>query len=250
MQSLRTLLTRPTAPAADAARQPVRRRRLWRFVPIRRLTERHRPGILKHLLGLDERDRYLRFGYPASDERIVAFVKALDFQRDELFGIFNRRLQLVATSQLARLEVDQIGWDLPADDAVPAEPEPMIEFAVSVSRHARGRGYGERLFAHAARHARNLGVHRMMIHALSENTAMLWIARKAGARVQREGGESEAWLELPPHSVASQVEELIADRVSALNYRLKQQARQIGWALTLVSEVRRLYARRRVIASQ
>jgi GNAT superfamily N-acetyltransferase len=250
MSSLRSFLSRPVAPAADDAQKPVRRRRLWRFVPIRRLTERHRSGILRHLLGLDARDRYLRFGYPASDERIVAFVQALDFQRDELFGIFNRKLQLVATSQLAWLEVDRIGWDLPADDAPPAPPEPMIEFAVSVSRHTRGRGYGDRLFAHAARHARNQGVHRMMIHALSENTAMLWIARKAGARVQRDGGESQAWLELPPHSVASQVEELIADRYSALNYRLKQQARQIGWALTLVSEVRRLYARRRVIASQ
>jgi GNAT superfamily N-acetyltransferase len=250
MLSLRSFLSRPAAPVADDAQKPVRRRRLWRFVPIRRLTERHRSGILRHLLGLDARDRYLRFGYPASDERIVAFVQALDFQRDELFGIFNRKLQLVATSQLAWLEVDRIGWDLPADDAPPAPPEPMIEFAVSVSRHTRGRGYGDRLFAHAARHARNQGVHRMMIHALSENTAMLWIARKAGARVQRDGGESQAWLELPPQSVASQVEELIADRYSALNYRLKQQARQIGWALTLVSEVRRLYARRRVIASQ
>lgn len=249
MLSLRSLLSRAATPAADPALPVRHRRRLWRFVPIRRLTERHRPGILKHLLGLDERDRYLRFGYPASDERICAFVQALDFQRDELFGIFNRRLQLVATSQLARLEVDMIGWDLP-DGADAPEPEPMIEFAVSVSRHARGRGYGERLFAHAARHARNQGVLRLMIHALSENAAMLWIARKAGARVQREGGESEAWLELPPLSMASQVEELIADRASALNYRLKQQARQIGWALTLVGEVRRLYARRRIIASQ
>ncbi|RZS47395.1 GNAT family N-acetyltransferase [Sphaerotilus mobilis] len=248
MSFFRSLLTgRTEAPRPTV---PARRRRLWRFVPIRRLTERHRPGVLKHLLALDGHDRYLRFGYTASDERIVAFVGAIDFQRNELFGIFNRRLQLVATSQLARLEAEALGWDVPADDVMPPAPEPMIEFAVSVSRHVRGRGYGERLFAHAARHARNQGVHRLMIHALSENTAMLSIARKAGARVQREGGESEAWLALPPHSVASQVEELIADRLSALNYRLKQQARQIGWALTLVTEVRRLYARRRVIASQ
>jgi hypothetical protein len=36
-------------------------------------------------------DRYLRFGYPANDEQIRRYVDQLNFDRDELFGIFNRR---------------------------------------------------------------------------------------------------------------------------------------------------------------
>ena len=82
-------------------------------MPIRRLTERHRPGILKHLLGLTDRDRYLRFGYPASDERIRHYVAELDFQRDELFGIFNRRLELVArVDDFDELRVQlRVVWD-------------------------------------------------------------------------------------------------------------------------------------------
>ena len=45
-------------------------------------------------------------------------------------------------------------------------------------------------------HARNRGVQTLFIHALSENTAMLRIARNAGATVERDGPESEAWLRL------------------------------------------------------
>jgi hypothetical protein len=73
----------------------------WSWVPIRSLAPRHRPRIATHLLQLDEHDRYLRFGYPASDEQIVKYVDALDFERDELFGIFNRRLDLIAMAHLA-----------------------------------------------------------------------------------------------------------------------------------------------------
>ena len=39
-------------------------------MPIRSLAERHRARIETHLLQLDERDRYLRFGYSAGDEQI------------------------------------------------------------------------------------------------------------------------------------------------------------------------------------
>ena len=74
----------------------------------------------------------------------------------------------------------------------------MAEFAVSVSNSARGRGYGRRLFAHAGMHARNRQVDRLFIHALSENDVMLGIARKAGARVEQIGSESEAYLRLLP----------------------------------------------------
>ena len=111
------------------------------------------------------------------------------------------------------------------EGAEPAEGDPngaMVEFAVSVRGTARGRGYGARLFAHAVRHARNRSIDRLMIHALSENTAMLRIARHAGAEVRRDGGEAEAWLQLPPHSLASRLEEVLADRASALNYRLTE----------------------------
>jgi RimJ/RimL family protein N-acetyltransferase len=96
-----------------------------------------------------------------------------------------------------------------------------------VAKASRGRGYGDRLFDHAALHARNRGIDRLLVHALSENTAMLRIARNAGARIERDGPESQAWVRLAPESLASHVEALVEDTAADLDYRLKRQAQRI-----------------------
>ena len=111
------------------------------WIPIRSLSPRHKPRILKHLRSLKPEDRYLRFGYPATDEQIERYVLSLKFERDEIFGVFNRRLELVAMAHLA-FSVDP-QWATCA------------EFGVSVASHQRGKGLGARLFKHAVMHARN-----------------------------------------------------------------------------------------------
>ena len=47
------------------------------MVPIRTLAPNHRSRILAHLLALDEHDRYLRFGYTATDEQVERYVTCL-----------------------------------------------------------------------------------------------------------------------------------------------------------------------------
>jgi GNAT superfamily N-acetyltransferase len=195
------------------------------MVPIRSLGPSHRERIAGHLLSLDEHDRYLRFGYAASDEQIRRYVDGLDFERDDIFGIYNRRLELIAMAHLAF--------------SVNPDCASCSEFGVSVLGQARGRGYGGRLFDRAVMHARNEGVTMMFIHALSENTAMLKIARKAGATVQRDGSESEAYLTLPAATLDSRVSEMVEDRFAEVDYRLKVQAKQFWDFLTSVQEVRR-----------
>ncbi len=184
----------------------------YRWIPVRPLGPRHRPRIERHLLGLDTQDRYWRFGYNASDERIHLYVRDLDFDRDELFGVFNRRLEIVAMAHLAY-------GPAPLGDAAPE-----AEFAVSVQARSRGRGYGMRLFERAIMHARNRGIGSLMIHALSENATMLHLARKAGATVQRHGSEAEARLALPPEDWSSRLDEVVQTHAAELNYRFKAQA--------------------------
>jgi ribosomal protein S18 acetylase RimI-like enzyme len=195
-------------PPASASESPS-------WVPIRSLAPRHRDRITRHLLELPERDRYLRFGYMASDGQIAQYVQQLDFDRDEVLGIFNRRLRLLAMAHLAYMP-DERGL-----------PNTCAEFGVSVAANARGRGYGKRLFELASLHARNRGVQTLLIHALSENTPMLRIARQAGAEVLREGGESQAVLKLPADTLASQVEQIVETGAAEWDYRFKQQAHRM-----------------------
>jgi GNAT superfamily N-acetyltransferase len=193
-------------------------------VPIRSLGPRHRERIARHLLALDENDRYLRFGYAASDEQIRRYVDGLDFERDEIFGIYNRKLELIAMAHLA--------FSRSTDASACAE------FGVSVLSKVRGRGYGTRLFERAVMHARNEGVDLLFVHALSENTAMLKIARNAGATLERAGSETEAHLRLPPATLDSRVSELALEQLAQSDYRLKAQALSFWNFLAGVQEVR------------
>lgn len=193
-------------------------------VPIRSLDSGHRDQMLAHLLALEQADRYLRFGYAASDEQIRRYVDQIAFDRDVLFGIFNRRLHLIAMAHLAF--------------SVDPQLRTCAEFGVSVAKASRGKGYGSRLFERAVVHARNEGVSQLFIHALSENTAMLKIARNAGAVLERAGSETEAHLRLPPADFDSRVSELLSEQVALTDYHLKAQAKQFWGLIGMLQEIR------------
>lgn len=183
------------------------------FTPIRSLGPGHRPRITRHLLALDAHDRYLRFGYPASDEQVLHYVEALDFDRDDVFGIYNRRLELLAMAHLACAQHTTF--------------ERCAEFGVTVLHRARGRGYGSRLFERAVMHARNLGVDVLFIHALTENTPMLNIAQNAGAVLEQDGPETDAYLRLPPPNLDTRLSEMVQEKWARTNYSLKAKARAL-----------------------
>jgi GNAT superfamily N-acetyltransferase len=182
------------------------------LVPIRSLGPNHRGRICQHLISLDENDRYLRFGYAAQESHIRRYVDTLNFERDEVFGIYNRKLLLIAVAHLAYLDV--------------ADQANCVEFGVSVLPHARARGYGARLFDRATMHASNDGISRMFIHALSVNGPMLNIVRKAGATVVRDGAESQAQLLLAPSTLDTHVTEMLSEQIALTDYHLKVRAKQ------------------------
>ena len=194
------------------------------LIPIATLGVEHMPQILQHLLALSEHDRYLRFGYTATDEHIQRYVAGLKFERDEIYGIFNKELQIIAMAHLALMKG--------------AERVSSSEFGVSVSANARGRGYGARLFERAVIHSRNEKVYQMYIHALSENAPMIRIARKGGAIIDREGSETEAFLSLPKRDFESRVSEFVADQYAKTNYSIKEDAKRFWNFLAKVKEIR------------
>ncbi len=194
------------------------------LIPICSLHPEHLSDIKKHVLSLNPHDRYLRFGFAANDEQIVRYVDTLKFDRDEIYGIFNRNLDIVAMAHLAIIQ----------------EPgrTSLAEFGVPVQAYARGRGYGGRLFERAVMHARHEKIELMYIHALTENAPMIRIARSAGATVERDGSETEAYLRLPKRDLDSRVTELLVDQFAKANYSIKEDAKRFWSFLSDVQEIR------------
>ena len=181
------------------------------IIPIRTLSAWHKGRIAAHLLALSEEDRYLRFGYKASDAQIQSYIDGLDFERDDFYGIFNRNLDLLAVAHIAfTTGLDQ---------------QRHAEFGVSVNKAARHRGYGSRLFERAALRARNESVAIMHINALSQNSAMIKIARKAGALVENHGSDSEAHLKLPHATLSSRLSEMMESHMAQIDYGIKFHAK-------------------------
>ncbi len=186
-----------------------------RWLPVRRLGSHHRERVLEHLLALDSNDRQLRFAHVASDEQIRRYTDQLDFERDEIFGVFDDQLVLVAMAHLA----------FDGDGSTP-------EFGVSVHPRLRGRGIGGRLFHHAVTHARNRGAQSIAIHIARENSAMLAIVRRAGAHVDFAGADAVAQLGLPEDTIGSQLEELVERQAADIDYRIKLQVLRLDRLFT------------------
>lgn len=189
--------------------------RLSTWVPIRALSRRHKTRVSRHLLALDSRDRYLRFGFEASDKEIADYVRRIDFEADEVLGIFNHRLELTGLAHLA-----------------PCGPT-VADFGVSVLAHARGHRLGRRLFDAASLHARNRGIDTLIIQALAINQPMLRIARAAGAEIEYFGADAEARVRLPADNVPSHIAQLVEQNLAEWDLQMKQQARLLeAWADT------------------
>lgn len=198
------------------------------WIPIRDLHARHRRRILDHLLHLDARDRYLRFGFQATQQQLSQYVASIDFKRDEVFGIFDRGLHLVAVAHLAAMPSK-------TPDGTSSRGR-VMEFGVSVLPKGRGKGLGMRLFMHAITHARNQGASHLMIHALSENAPMLRIAAKAGATIEQDGPDAEAWLKLPPDTVGSHLDSSLQSLAAEVIYRVKYRVIHISdWLRMLLA---------------
>ena len=78
----------------------------------------------------------------------------------------------------------------------------------------------------------------MAIHIARENAAMLAIVRRAGAHIVFDGAEATAQLDLPAHTLATQVEALVESQAANIDYRIKMQVLRLDrlWPRLLRSE--------------
>jgi len=171
-----------------------------------RLHSHDRASLLAHFVALDREDRRLRFGAPISDEGIAAYAMRIDFDEDGMFAVHDDNLEMVAVVHVA-----------PAGDAA--------ELGLSVLAGWRGQGYGHALLRRAVNYLRNRGVREVFVHCLTENGAMMHLARKSGMRIVYSGGETDARLKLEAATADSLVAEWLEDHRGLTVKTLRQNAR-------------------------
>jgi RimJ/RimL family protein N-acetyltransferase len=182
-------------------------------IPTKQLAASSRAAMFEHFLELPSEDLRLRFGTMRSPASLAEYVESIDFDRDAVFGVFNDRLELAGVAHVAML---------PGDTA---------ELGVSVVPDERRKGIGTALFERANGYARNRRIRTLFTHCLTENRAMMHIAKKAGMQIITDSGEADAWLELAPADAASMAQEWAEERVALFDYALKAHARRIAEVL-------------------
>ncbi|PUA18397.1 GNAT family N-acetyltransferase [Glaciimonas sp. PCH181] len=187
---------------------------------VKELSRHARKRLLRHFLALDSGDRLLRFGSVLPDQLVARYVENLDFSRDTVFGVYDRKLRLLGVGHLAFAPREA----LPSMRAATTK-ERVAEFGVSVSAIARGMGVGTRLFARAGIHCRNADIDTLYMHCLSSNKVMMHIAKKAGMTIHRDYGEADAYLKLLPASAATLMQEAMQEQAATLDYTLKANVR-------------------------
>lgn len=191
------------------------------MILVKELSPRARRHLLRHFLALEEKDRLLRFGSKLSDELVARYVENIDFSRDTIFGVYDRKMRLLGVGHLA---------------FAPREASPVsgatlkarvAEFGVSVSAAARGMGVGTKLFVRAAIRCRNADVDTLYMHCLSSNKVMMHIAKKAGMEIHRDYGEADAYLKLQPANPVTLFQEAMEEQAAMLDYIIKANMRAL-----------------------
>ena len=160
-----------------------------------RLRSSDRPALLKHFLALDAEDRRLRFGAALRDQGIESYVKRIDFAHDGVIAVHDGSLRLLGVVHVA------------CSDA-------QAELGISVLPGFRQQGIGTALLDRAVVHLRNRGFAQAFVHCLSENGAMMHIARSLGMSIVPCGGETDAHIRLAPPTPQTYFTEWLDDRNS------------------------------------
>ncbi len=171
-----------------------------------RLRSSHRPALEAHFIALNPEDRRLRFGAAIGDDALRAYVARIDFERDGAFAVQDDAFHLIAVVHVAVTE----------DSA---------ELGLSVLAGCRGSGLGHALFKRAVMHLRNRGTREVFVHCLSENAAMMHLARKHSMGIAYSGGETDARLPLKPATANTYISEWIADQQAATVQAMRHHSR-------------------------
>lgn len=155
---------------------------------VRTLKPAEMPLLKEHLLRLDRESRHDRFNGVADDAYVTRYAD---------------RCLTDGTLVIAYVEAGQVRA---AAELHPFNGDDAPEVAFSVERPYRGKGLGSVLFTRLIAEARRHGFAALRITTGSENEAMRALARKFGARLTFQQGESTGLIDLEHEAADVDVE--------------------------------------------
>jgi GNAT superfamily N-acetyltransferase len=155
---------------------------------VRMLKPAEMPLLKEHLLRLDRESRHDRFNGVADDAYVTRYAD---------------RCLTDGTLVIAYVEAGQVRA---AAELHPFNGDDAPEVAFSVERPYRGKGLGSVLFTRLIAEARRHGFAALRITTGSENEAMRALARKFGARLTFQQGESSGLIDLEHEAADVDVE--------------------------------------------
>lgn len=157
-------------------------------------TRQLRPSDLErfrdHLLRLDSASRRDRFNGVADDEFVSNYAARCFATGATVIGYVEDG-RVLGAAELHERREDRV---------------PTGEIAFSVERELQHRGIGSRLFERLIVNALGLGYVRLLVTTHRDNTAMKSLARKFGAEMVFEAGETMGIIDLAPIIVSFSLE--------------------------------------------
>lgn len=150
--------------------------------------------VIMHIDGLPAEDKYLRFGYNASENQIRKYVESTlstDNSRthSDFWYAVKHDGEIIATLHIA----------------IRGE---MAEFGFTTSPEFRNQGIGQMLFGRGFQLVTEYSISRIYLMFLKQNNPMRHIAKKFGLAVVFEGSEAESSLEIQYPVPISKIDEV------------------------------------------
>lgn len=176
----------------------------------------NKQALIAHLHSLSEHDRYLRFGYPITDEGIETYVnRSFDLEQSQWFGMFDDNDNIVASVHSVMVTSSK------------------AEMGLTVDVSLRGQGFGQVLFDRGFCWARAHGAKQVYMQCLSENKAIQHIARKNNMTIAILGhAEREGVLDFNSVSIVAPLSDAAMDSVAAVDAVFREQRKILKRALT------------------
>jgi RimJ/RimL family protein N-acetyltransferase len=178
-------------------------------IPRKIMYEQDEGNLIDHfLVDIKGNDRYLRFGYHASNENVMNYLEGAFTD----FGIINMWFIVEVEERV----VGSVHVSIGAND--------IAEMGFTVAPDYRGKGLGQELFQRAATWAMMKGAKTLYTQCLSENQVMQHIAKKNGMTVVTIGyGEKEATINATKGTIQSYFDDKFFDNLAFVDRAIEKQ---------------------------